>query len=147
MEAELSRLGFGSLGEWSKKPLFRRNRQSFLDTLGLSVGKPHQFQWLKGIIAAVFLMNIADGLLTLYWVLTERAVESNPLMAALIEIDPVLFMVVKIGLVLMGSALLWRFRFRATAVLGTFLVFFVYYGILIYHLSALGLPLVKHWMG
>ena len=144
---ELSLFGLGSLGEFARQPFLLRSRHSLLETLGLKVGKPHQFQWLMGIIVAVFLMNIADGLLTLYWILTGRAVEANPLMAALIEIDPALFMAVKMALVVMGPALLWRFRFRASAVLGMFLVFFVYYGILIYHLGALGLPLFRSWLG
>jgi len=147
MEAELSIFGLGSLGEFARKPLLQRTRHSFLETIGLKVGKPHQFQWLKGIIVAVFLMNLADGMLTLYWMQAGLAVESNPLMAALIAIDPALFMVVKMALIVMGTSLLWRFRFRASAVLGMFLVFFVYYGILIYHLSALGLPLVRSWLG
>jgi len=147
MEAELTMFGLGSLGEFARKPLLQRTRHSFLETIGLKAGKPHQYQWLKGIVAAVFLMNLADGMLTLYWLQTGRAVESNPLMAALIAIDPALFMVVKMALVVMGTALLWRFRFRASAVLGMFLVFFVYYAILIYHLSALGLPLVRSWLG
>jgi len=56
-------------------------------------------------------------------------------MRDLVHEHAVLFVVVKVTLVTLGSYLLWRQRQRPAAVVGVFLVFLVYYGILLYHLQ------------
>jgi hypothetical protein len=45
------------------------------------------------------------------------------------------FFAVKLGLVGMGSWLLWRRRENPTAVVSIFIAFFVYYLVLLYHLQ------------
>ena len=67
------------------------------------------------------------------------------LMDHLIQVHPVLFIVAKLALVMLGCMLLWRLRTRALAVVSIFLVFFVYYAVLLYHLQFMDLHLVERW--
>ena len=113
---------------------------------GMETGNPEQFRWLKGIIAAVFVLNVVDGVLTISWYAAGRAEEANPLMAGAINTHPLLFMLIKLGLVALGSVILWRYRTRALAVVTIFLAFIVYYWILIFHLSVMSLDVVAGWL-
>jgi type VI protein secretion system component VasF len=103
----------------------------------LRIGKPHHFRWLRGIVWAMLVLNLADAVLTLVWVRHEMAEESNPLLAELVHKQPVLFLLVKMGLVGFGSTLLWRFRKRRLAVISIFVCFLVYYFVLLYHIRSL----------
>lgn len=107
----------------------------------MEIGKPEQFRWLEGIIATVFVLNVIDGVLTIVWYSTGRAEEANPLMAGLIGVNPLLFIVLKMTLVALGSVLLWRYRNKALAVIAMFVAFIVYYWVLIFHLSAMNLDI------
>ncbi len=102
----------------------------------MKVGTKRQFQWLKWIIGLIFVINAIDGVLTIFWVFSGHASEANPIMDHLIEVDPVVFMGVKLALVAMGSYLLWRLRYKRIAVVSIFVLFTVYYGILVYHAYA-----------
>ena len=113
----------------------------------MEIGSPRHFRWLRSIIGVVFILNVIDGILTLVWVFTEQAEEANPLMAELIDLNPVLFITGKMLLVLLGSALLWRLRDRPGAVVAVFMIFLVYYFILLYHLQAMNLNLVERLFG
>jgi hypothetical protein len=94
---------------------------------------------LKGIIFSVLALNALDAGLTLYVVTSGRATEANPLMEPLVTDTPVMFVIVKTALVVLGCWLLWRLRKRSMAVASIFLAFFVYYAILLYHLHSLKL--------
>lgn len=107
----------------------------------LAIGSPQHFRWLKGIIATVFVFNVLDGLLTIYWIVTGQATEANPLMEEVLDISPALFMAVKLGLVGLGSILLWRTRDSPVAVVSVFLLFMVYYFLLLYHLQHMNIGL------
>jgi hypothetical protein len=74
-----------------------------------------------------------------FWVNAGLAEEANVLLRRLVNDYPVFFVIVKVALVALGTALLWRFRNRRFAVIGIFLVFLVYYYILLYHLNYLHL--------
>ena len=115
--------------------------------MALEIGTPKQFRWLKGIVATVIVLNLLDGILTMVWVLSERATEANPFMAPLIEAHPVLFIVVKMALVFLGTYLLWRLRKRALAVVAIFVAFLAYYAILLLHLRAMNLQLLQRLFG
>jgi hypothetical protein len=90
---------------------------------------------LRKLVAAVFLLNVADGVMTLVWVSAGLAQEANPLMDLLIGLHPSLFMGAKISLVALGCALLWRHVRLPMAAAAIFLLVFVYYSLLLYHLS------------
>jgi len=112
----------------------------------MKIGLPGQFRWLEGIIASVFILNVIDGILTIIWVLTNKSTEANPMMDILIQVNPVLFITVKMALVLLGSYLLWRYRKQAAAVVAIFLAFIVYYAILILHLNMMNINIVLDWL-
>lgn len=105
----------------------------------MRVGTPREFGWLKGIVAATVLLNLADGVATLLSVYGGVAPEANPLMGRLLAVDPVLFMAVKTVLVLGGLYLLWRLRLRPAAVVALFFAFLVYYAVAIYHVTMVGI--------
>ena len=60
------------------------------------------------LVVYVFLLNIADAVLTHYSVGRGFARELNPIMDFLLEIDPAYFYVCKISLVALGLTLLAR---------------------------------------
>jgi hypothetical protein len=111
------------------------------------IGTAEHFRWLEQIVLWTLILNVLDGVATLYWITSGRAIEANPLMATLIATHPVLFVVVKCLLVALGSWLLWRYRKRPLAVVSIFFAFIAYYSVLIYHLSAVNLRLVSRFFG
>lgn len=101
-----------------------------------AIGYPHQYEWLRTVLGAIFVMSALDGLLTIYWVSSGLATEANPLMAALLNLHPVAFMVAKLTLVAAGVLLLLRYRLKALSIVGSFALFLVYYYVIVYHLAA-----------
>lgn len=81
----------------------------------------------------LIVMNGLDGLLTLVWVATDRAVEANPLMAILLDIHPVLFMASKCALVSFGALLLWRHREHTLSVISLTAACVAYWMVLTHH--------------
>ena len=109
------------------------------------IGTAEHFRWLHGIVAVTLVLNLVDAILTLFWVGAGFAREANPLMRDLVVHHPVYFAVAKLGLVGLGSLLLWWLRDRPLAVIGIFAAFAVYYLILLHHLRFLSL-LVRAWL-
>ncbi len=105
------------------------------------IGTYELFRFLGGLVKSVLVMNLLDGLLTLVWIWTGVAEEANPLLAHLVNEQPVLFMGAKTTLVGLGSWLLWRHRKRKMAVVAIFIGFLAYYLILLYHLYSMNLGL------
>ncbi len=101
----------------------------------LPIGTPQQFRWLYGIVQCVLVLNLIDALLTLFWVHAGLAVEANTLIDELVSEHALLFVLVKLSLVGMGSWLLWRRRESPLAVVGIFVAFVTYYLILLYHID------------
>lgn len=107
----------------------------------LAIGLPQHFVWLRRIVLAVFVLNATDAVLTLLWVWRGWATEANPIMARLVYEQPLLFVLVKLTIVFLGSVLLWRLRTRRLAVIGIFIGFLAYYWVIVYHLRSLNLNL------
>jgi hypothetical protein len=101
----------------------------------LRIGTPQQFRWLDGIVKTVLVLNLLDAIFTLVWVRAGLAREANVLLRNLVNEHAVLFVVVKLSLVGLGSWILWRRRTHAAAVVAIFAVFLAYYVILLYHLQ------------
>ena len=108
------------------------------------IGSPRHFGWLHGILKALLLLNLFDAIMTIAWITTGMACEANPLLADLAHTQPVLFTLAKTALVSLGCILLWRLRYRATAVVGIFIGFLAYYFLALYHLQALELNLLSY---
>jgi hypothetical protein len=100
----------------------------------LEIGTSEQYTWLLGILKALLLLNLLDAIFTLWWVGTGVAVEANALLRDLVVDHPVRFVLAKLGLVSLGSLLLWRLRQHPLAVIAIFGAFFVYYLVLLHHL-------------
>jgi hypothetical protein len=101
----------------------------------LPVGTPEQFAWLHGIVKAVLVLNLLDALFTLLWVRSGLAREANLLIDQLVDEHAVGFVVVKLGLVGLGSWLLWHRRERPAAVIAIVTAFLAYYLVLLYHIQ------------
>ena len=116
-----------------------RARTSSEDPRGLSVGTTEHFGWLQGIVKAVLVLNLLDALFTLVWVRAGLAREANPLVDQLVNENAVGFVLVKLGLVGLGSWLLWHRRQRPGAVMAIVTAFLVYYLVLLHHIQYAGL--------
>ena len=101
----------------------------------LSVGTTEHFCWLQGIVNAVLVLNLLDALFTLVWVRSGLAREANPLIDQLVNEHAVGFVLVKLGLVGLGSWLLWHRRERPAAVIAIVAAFLAYYLVLLYHIQ------------
>jgi hypothetical protein len=99
------------------------------------IGTDQQFRWLKGIVKWVLVLNLIDAVLTLLWVRAGLAVEANTLMDELVNEHALVFVLVKLSLVGMGSWLLWNRRESPLAVVAIFAVFLTYYAILVHHVQ------------
>ena len=102
---------------------------------GRSVGTTEHFGWLQGIVKAVLVLNLLDALFTLVWVRSGLAREANPLIEELVNDQAVGFVLVKLGLVGLGSWLLWHRRERPAAVIAIVAAFLAYYLVLLYHIQ------------
>ena len=102
---------------------------------GFQIGTSEQYRWLKGILKWLLVLNLIDAVLTIFWVHAGLATEANTLMDELVNDHALVFVAVKLGLVGMGSWVLWRRRESATAVVGIFVAFLVYYAILVHHVQ------------
>ncbi len=114
-----------------------------LDTYVEKIGTPVQFVWLRRIVLSVIVLNAADAALTLIWVWRGQAIEANPMMADLCHNNPLLFVIVKMALVVLGSIFLWRLRKNRFAVISIFVVFLVYYWLLLYHLRYMNIGIIQ----
>lgn len=62
--------------------------------------------------------------------------EANPLMACLIDIDPTVFLFVKISSVTMSCFILWRLRSYSISKYITLFALTLYAGIVVYHFAS-----------
>ena len=99
------------------------------------VGTAQHYRWLLGIVKWVLVLNLLDAILTLLWVRAGLAREANTLIDELVNEHAVLFVLVKLSLVGMGSLLLWRWRHAPLAVVSIFAAFVAYYLVLLYHVE------------
>lgn len=102
--------------------------------LWLEIGNAEQYSWVLSILKALLLLNLLDAIFTLWWVGTGVAVEANALLRDLVVDHPIRFVLTKLGLVSLGSLLLWRLRQHPLAVIAIFGAFFIYYLVLLHHL-------------
>jgi hypothetical protein len=112
----------------------------------LDVGTPQHFRWLSAIVKWVLVLNLIDAVLTLLWVRLGLAAEANTLIDELVASHAVVFVGVKLTLVGLGSWLLWNRRQSPLAVVGIFLAFITYYGIVAYHIQYAS-GLFAHFLG
>ena len=105
------------------------------------IGTERQFKLLHIMLKATIVMNMLDGIFTLYWVHSGAATEANPLLAEIVY-HPLIFLGIKWSLVGLGSVLLWKRHKSPLAVIGIVLMFTIYYAIITYHLHAVDLSVL-----
>jgi len=110
----------------------------------LRIGTRQHYRWLHGVVCGVLVLNLCDAVFTLFWVWSGVATEANELMADWITASPVGFVVIKLGLVSLGTWTLWYRRHHPLAVVGIFAAFVVYYWILAIHADFIGILLRFH---
>lgn len=103
---------------------------------------PHQYRWLQITIVGILLLNVIDGILSILWIGSGKAVETNPLLEMLINQHPILFMITKLSLVVLGVVLLWRLKHHPLAIVTIFTMFLLYYYVLLIHLRAMNIELI-----
>ena len=89
---------------------------------------------LVGPTILLFALNLLDGLLTIFWVRSGVATESNQLMARLLDMGDGPFLFVKIGIGLLAAVVLLRWRHRRLARYGVTVALAVYIGLMGVHL-------------
>jgi hypothetical protein len=93
-------------------------------------------QWVKGLLASTLVLNLLDTILTLLVVMLGLAVEANPVMAAILERSPATFGVLKVALVSAGVLVLWQYRGRLLARVGSGVSFAAYALVALYHIQS-----------
>jgi hypothetical protein len=94
-------------------------------------------RWIQWVLGAVLVLNLLDAMFTLFAVKSGLAAEANPLMDELLTASPLRFMIVKLALVSMGIWVLWQFRERRSAVIGSLGAVSIYGLILVHHIQGL----------
>jgi hypothetical protein len=93
-------------------------------------------RWLHRIAVGVVICNLIDAVFTILYTDLGLAREANPLLEPALADSPLLFMLIKLSLVSMGVALLWRLRHRRAAAAGLIASGAAYCWLIAYHLSA-----------
>jgi hypothetical protein len=112
----------GIIDESGTKPMARglQSHPSMETTatraVALTLGGLKRVRALKGLLAGTLVFNLIDLVLTLLVVLTNLAVEANPVMAEVLRMGPMPFTLAKLALVSLGVGLIWRHRHRPAAV-------------------------------
>lgn len=86
----------------------------------------------------LFSLNLLDALFTIFWISIGMAEEANPLMEIVLSLGPAVFLSIKLTLVSLGSALLWRLKHKGFAIVSVLSLLIVYCMITCWHMY--------HWM-
>jgi len=94
---------------------------------------------MRNIVRLSYILTIfilIDLTATLYWLANDLGHEANPLMAFFLDIDPLLFVIAKLGLSSSGISILYFFRKRFTNIIFKILLVLnlVYISVCVYHL-------------
>ncbi len=106
----------------------------FLDNALTGLRDRPRVLWL--MLAAVNFLNLADFALTLN-VLASGGGEANPIMRSLLSLNPVWAGTLKVGAVLLATAIIWRCRRFRSALLAAILIAVVFAAVLFYHIWGL----------
>jgi hypothetical protein len=82
----------------------------------------------------LFLLNLLDAVLTIYWVRNGIATEGNQLMAMLLDIGNTPFLVVKVGIGAITALVLWNWGHLRLAKIGLAVTLSLYICIMGFHL-------------
>lgn len=111
-------------------------------TLAVSGEQQARRPWLERLLAATLVFNLLDIVLTLTVVVLGIAVEANPLMARVLDVGPVPFALLKLGIVSAGVWVLFHHRHHRLASVGTCAVFTAYAALMVWHMQSIPLLLL-----
>jgi len=97
---------------------------------------------LDDVAKALIVLNLLDALFTLYWIQAGLAVEWNALMRDLVVENAIVFVLVKLTLVSLGSYWLLQYRGHRLVGAGLMVSLLVYFGVILHHLRFSGLLLL-----
>lgn len=103
----------------------------------LPASSSSQSRWLWRVAAAILILNLFDGIVTLALVETGLATEANPLMDTLLGHGAVSFMAFKIALVSLSVLLLWRLQRLRVAFVALHAAAAGYAVLALYHLRSI----------
>ena len=89
---------------------------------------------VSGMTIVLFLLNLVDALLTIYWVRNGFATEGNALMASLLDMGNTPFLAVKMMIGATTAIVLWRWKNLRVAQYGLTVALAVYLGVMAVHL-------------
>jgi hypothetical protein len=87
--------------------------------------------------AAILILNLFDGIVTLAVIHAGAAEVANPLMALSLSWGDIEFMMIKLGLVSLGVSLLWRMRHNRYAAVAMASLTGVYSLVFLYHFRSM----------
>ena len=87
---------------------------------------------MRAALLLVLILNILDATFTSFVVSNALAVEANPIMGAILEYGIAPFVVVKIGVILLSLAVLWKYKDRKMTQIGTGICVICYSCLIIY---------------
>ena len=87
-------------------------------------------------LTAMLVLNFFDAALTLTGYNRGLLLEANPLLVPLIT-TPWLFILAKVGSVVVFSLVLWKLRWHPWTLPASFIAFLVYAGVVVYHFHGL----------
>jgi len=83
----------------------------------------------------LFVLNLLDAFLTLYWVRNGFATEGNHLMASLLDVGDFPFLSVKILVGSVAAFVFFRWRHLRVSYYGTYFTLAIYAGLMVVHLA------------
>lgn len=92
-------------------------------------------RWIGAVLGVTLILNLVDLIATLIFVKLGYAEEANPLMAGLLELGAPVFAAGKLAIVSAGVYVLWRYRDRVLARVGSVVVSVAYGLLTVYHAS------------
>ena len=98
------------------------------------MGRTRLLAWL---LATLWIANLCDLLLTLRAIGMHRAIEANRLMDYVLRAGSLPAAIVKLGIVSVGVALLWRFRRRPPVLRATAIVTLAFVALVVYEALSL----------
>jgi hypothetical protein len=83
---------------------------------------------------ALFVLNLLDAVLTIYWVRHGFATEANHLMAELLEVGDIPFLTVKTSVGGLAAFVFFRWSYLPVARYGITLALAIYLGLMVVHI-------------
>ena len=99
---------------------------------------------MKARFCVITILNIADALITLWAISVFGAIEVNPLMSAIINLSPMLFLAIKVVAATSVLVLMWKMQHK-TGVRVQYIVMALFIIVVLWNILNL-LPLIPYFL-